>query len=78
MFWVVGVVGALLLVAALVFDDALDGLLPESEIVSLPVIAAAMVAFGFGAAFEEGFGGLFAAGGAAFGGFQVKMMERLG
>ncbi len=68
MFWVVGVVGALLLVTALVFDDALDGLLPESEIVSLPVIAAAMVAFGFGAAVldhQAGFPLGLAAGGGA-------------
>ena len=39
---------------SLTFDDVLDGLLPESEIVSLPVIAAAMVAFGFGTAVLDG------------------------
>lgn len=54
LFWVIGIVGALLLVISLIFDDVLDGLLPETEIVSLPVIAAAMVAFGFGTAVLDG------------------------
>lgn len=49
-FVIIGAVGALLLVISLVFDDVLDGLLPEADLLSLPAIAAAMVAFGFGTA----------------------------
>lgn len=49
LFLVIGIVGAVLLVFSLIFDDVLDGLLPDGDFFSLPSIAAAMVAFGFGA-----------------------------
>ena len=48
MFIVIGVIGALLLTAGLVFGDLLDGVLPESEWLSMTAIATWMVAFGFG------------------------------
>ncbi len=46
MFVVLGVVGVLLLVGAFLFDDVLDGLLPESDWLSLTAIAAFLSAFG--------------------------------
>jgi membrane protein implicated in regulation of membrane protease activity len=46
MFVAVGVVGALLLVVTLLFDDALDGVMPESEWISGPAIGAFLAAFG--------------------------------
>ncbi len=49
-FVIIGGIGALLLLISLVFDDVLDGLLPDGDFLSLPSIAAAMVAFGFGTA----------------------------
>jgi membrane protein implicated in regulation of membrane protease activity len=56
MFVVVGVVGALLLVSFLVFDDLLDGILPDADWISGPVIGAFLAAFGlFGWVAEEGF-----------------------
>lgn len=56
MFVVVGVIGAVLLVAFLLLDDVLDGILPDSEWISGPAIAAFLAAFGlFGWVAEEGF-----------------------
>jgi len=46
MFGVVGVVGALVLVVSLVFDDALDAALPEAGWISGPVIGACAAVFG--------------------------------
>lgn len=56
MFVVVGVVGAVLLVAFLLFDDVLDGILPDAEWISGPIIGAFLAAFGlFGWVADEGF-----------------------
>lgn len=56
MFVVVGVVGALLLVVFLIFDDVLDGILPDYDWISGPALAAFLAAFGlFGWVAEEGF-----------------------
>ncbi len=49
-FVIIGSIGAALLIFSLVFDDVLDGVLPDGDLFSLPSIAAAMVAFGFGSA----------------------------
>ncbi|MEZ5230016.1 MAG: hypothetical protein R2710_26135 [Acidimicrobiales bacterium] len=49
-FVIIGAVGAVLLVFSLIFDDVLEGVLPDGDLLSLPSIAAAMVAFGFGTA----------------------------
>ncbi len=49
-FVIIGAIGAGLLLFSLVFDDVLDGILPDGDVFSLPSIAAAMVAFGFGTA----------------------------
>lgn len=50
----IGIVGAVLLLLGLVLDAVFEGLfegvLPESEWLSLPTVGAGMVAFGFGAA----------------------------
>jgi membrane protein implicated in regulation of membrane protease activity len=48
MFLVIGIFGALFLTAGLAFGDLLDGVLPESEWLSMTAIATWMVAFGFG------------------------------
>jgi membrane protein implicated in regulation of membrane protease activity len=56
MFVVVGVVGALLLVVFLIFDDVLDGILPDTDWISGPALAAFLAAFGlFGWVAQEGF-----------------------
>ena len=56
MFVVVGVVGAVLLVAFLLLDDFLDGILPDNDWISGPAIGAFLAAFGlFGWVAEEGF-----------------------
>lgn len=56
-FMTVGIAGAVLLVLGLVldavFEGLLEGLLPESEWLSLPVVGAGLVAFGFGAAITQ-------------------------
>lgn len=46
MFIAVGIVGAALLLMSLLFDDVLDGVLPETEWMSGPVIGAFLAAFG--------------------------------
>jgi membrane protein implicated in regulation of membrane protease activity len=46
MFAAVGIVGALVLVASLLFDDALEAVLPESDWLSLPALGAFGAAFG--------------------------------
>ncbi len=57
-FLIIGAIGASLLVFSLIFDDVLDGILPDGDFLSLPSLAAAMVAFGFGSAILEGQVGL--------------------
>ena len=46
MFVVVGIVGVVLLVLFLMFDDVLDGVLPEADWISGPIIGAFLAAFG--------------------------------
>lgn len=46
MFVAVGVVGAVLLVLFMVFDDVLDGVLPDVDWISGPVVGAFLAAFG--------------------------------
>ncbi len=77
MFVVIGVVGVVLLVLALLFDDVIDGLLPDSELLSLPVVATAMVAFGFGTAVLTGQAG-WPLGAAAGGGAVLAMVGGAG
>ena len=56
MFVVVGIVGAVLLVLFLVFDDVLEGVLPDADWISGPVLGAFLAAFGiFGWTATEGF-----------------------
>lgn len=49
LFIVIACIGALLLGVALVFDDVLEGLIPENDWLSLSALATFLVAFGFGA-----------------------------
>lgn len=53
MFVVIGVIGALLLVSTLVFDDVIDDLIPGLDFLSGPVIGAFLAAFGLEAAIAE-------------------------
>lgn len=46
MFLVVAAVGLVLLIVALVFDDVLDAVVPDNDWLSLPSLAAGLVAFG--------------------------------
>ena len=46
MFVVVGIVGAVLLVLFLVFDDVLDGIVPDADWISGPIIGAFLAALG--------------------------------
>ncbi|MDQ3469245.1 MAG: hypothetical protein M3487_05705 [Actinomycetota bacterium] len=56
MFAVVGLIGVVLLVAFLVFDDFLDGIVPDADWISGPALGAFLAAFGlFGWVAEEGF-----------------------
>jgi membrane-bound ClpP family serine protease len=56
MFVVVGVIGAVLIITFLVFDDVLDGVLPDADWISGPVIGAFLAAFGVaGWAVSDGF-----------------------
>lgn len=55
-FAAVGLIGAVLLVLFLVFDDVLDGILPDADWISGPALGAFLAAFGlFGWVAEEGF-----------------------
>ena len=85
MFVVVGLVGAALLVLFIVFDDVLDGILPDVDWISGPVIGAFLAAFGlFGWVAQEGFdapGGAAAVagigGGLALGWFAYRLSSAL-
>lgn len=55
MFVVVGVLGAVLLIATLIFDDVIDDLVPGLDFFSGPVIGAFLAAFGlFGWFLDDG------------------------
>lgn len=85
MFVAVGLIGVLLLVVFLVFDDVLDGILPEADWISGPAMGAFLAAFGlFGWVAEDGFdaptpvaiaAGL--AGGIGLGWFTAKLATAL-
>ena len=85
MFVVIGIVGALLLVSSLLFDDVIDGLAPDLDFISGPVIGAFLAAFGlFGWFADSGIDvprllaiGAAAVGGAVFGAFTFKLTEAL-
>ena len=56
MFVVVGLVGAVLLVAFLLLDDVLEGILPDADWISGPALGAFLAAFGlFGWVGQEAF-----------------------
>jgi len=82
---VVGIVGAVLLIVFLIFGDALEGVVPDSEWVSGPAIGAFLAAFGlFGWVAEEGFdatSGVAAVaglvGGVGLGAFTAKLARAL-
>ncbi|HWL46025.1 MAG TPA: hypothetical protein VNQ73_24005 [Ilumatobacter sp.] len=85
MFVVVGAVGAVLLLVFLMFDDLLEGLLPDNDWISGPAIGAFLAAFGlFGWTAERAFdtprpvaatAGV--AGGLALGWFAVRLSKAL-
>lgn len=85
MFAAVGLTGAVLLVLFLVFDDVLDGILPDSDWISGPALGAFLAAFGlFGWVADEGLdaptplaaaAGL--AGGVGLGWFTAKLANAL-
>lgn len=85
MFIVIGIVGALLLVSSLLFDDLIDGLVPDLDFISGPVIGAFLAAFGlFGWFASSGIDlpslvALLAAGagGVVFAGFTYKLTDAL-
>jgi membrane protein implicated in regulation of membrane protease activity len=55
MFVVIGVIGALLLISTLIFDDVIDDLVPGLDFFSGPVIGAFLAAFGlFGWFLDDG------------------------
>ena len=55
MFVVIGVIGAVLLVSTLVFDDVIDEIIPDLDFLSGPVIGAFLAAFGlFGWFLDDG------------------------
>lgn len=85
MFIAVGVIGTLLLVLFLIFDDVLDGILPDADWISGPALGAFLAAFGlFGWVADEGFDappavavGAGVAGGFALGWFAYRLSEAL-
>lgn len=84
MFLIIGFVGVAVLGAALLFGDALDGLLPDIDLgdglFSLPALAGALAAFGFGAAIALGLGApgaLAGVVGVGAGGAMASLVARL-
>ena len=85
MFIVIGIVGALLLLSSLLFDDLIDGLVPDLDFISGPVIGSFLAAFGlFGWFATSGIDvpAFFAfviagGGGVAFGAFTFKLTDTL-
>ncbi len=85
MFIVIGIVGAVLLLSSLLFDDVIDGLVPDLDFISGPVIGAFLAAFGlFGWFATSGVDlpSLLAivialGGGVVFGGFTFKLTDAL-
>lgn len=85
MFIVIGLVGALLLLSSLLFDDLIDGLVPDLDFISGPVIGAFLAAFGlFGWFATSGIDVPWlialvvgAGGGVVFAGFTYKLTDAL-
>jgi membrane protein implicated in regulation of membrane protease activity len=85
MFIVIGLIGVILLVATLVFDDFIDELIPGADFLSGPVLGAFLAAFGaFGWFLDDGIdaGIVLAAtaaigGGVLFGGLTYKFTRAL-
>jgi len=85
MFVAAGLIGVVLLVLFLVFDDVLDGVLPDADWISGPALAAFLAAFGlFGWVAQEGFDAstgvavaVGAAGGLGLGWFAYKLSAAL-
>ncbi|MDW3215043.1 MAG: NfeD family protein [Ilumatobacteraceae bacterium] len=85
MFIVIGIVGAVLLLSSLLFDDVIDGLVPDLDFISGPVIGSFLTAFGlFGWFAGSGVDlpGLVAiviaaGGGAIFAAFTFKLTDAL-
>ncbi|MFV0308902.1 MAG: NfeD family protein [Desertimonas sp.] len=85
MFAVVGLIGTVLLVLFLVFDDVFDGIFPDADWISGPVLGAFLAAFGlFGWVAEEGFDapngvavGIGIAGGVGLGWFAARLAKAL-
>lgn len=85
MFVVVGLVGAVLLVAFLLLDDVLEGILPDADWISGPALGAFLAAFGlFGWVGQEAFdlstagaAAVGVAGGLALGWFTYKLSKAL-
>ncbi|MEM8619480.1 MAG: NfeD family protein [Actinomycetota bacterium] len=46
MFIIIGIVGAALLLGSLLFDDIVDGLVPDLDFISGPVVGAGLAGFG--------------------------------
>ena len=85
MFVVVGLVGAVLLVAFLLLDDVLEGIFPDADWISGPVLGAFLAAFGlFGWVGQDAFdlstgaaAALGVAGGVVLGWFTYKLSKAL-
>ncbi len=85
MFIVIGIVGALMLVTSLLFDDLIDGFVPDLDFISGPVIGAFLASFGlFGWFATSGLSmpsllalGVAGAGGIVFAGFTYKLTDAL-
>lgn len=85
MFIVIGIVGAFLLLSSLLFDDLIDGLVPDLDFISGPVIGAFLAAFGLFGWFATsgidvpsiGAFSLAGVGGAAFAAFTYKLTDAL-
>lgn len=85
MFIVIGIVGAVLLLSSLLFDDVIDSLVPDLDFISGPVIGAFLAAFGlFGWFATSGVGVptlgalmVGSAGGTVFAGFTYKLTDTL-
>ena len=85
MFIVIGIVGAVLLVSSLLFDDLIDGVAPDLDFISGPVIGAFLASFGlFGWFVGSGIDApslvaivVAIGGGVAFGAFTYKLTDAL-
>ena len=85
MFIVIGLVGAVLLLSSLLFDDFIDELVPDLDFLSGPVIGAFLAAFGLFGWFASSYDTVSAlitlvvavAGGVVLGGFTYQLTDVL-